>query len=139
MQAVNTNKKFSTGTRNQSGYHIMIVDDDMELGGLLALNLEQAGMRVTSVHDGETALQQAQKFDLIVLDITLPRMSGDEVLRLLKKDPLHADTPVAVLTANSEPADVVNALDLGAVKYIVKPFDAQSISVEIKKILSVKH
>ena len=104
---------------------IMTVDDTENLRRLIKYNLRQAGYDVIDAGDGETAfrLLGAHKPDLILLDIRMPGWDGFEFLDHLRKYPAAAKTPVIMLTALSKADDVERALKLGAVDYLVKPFD----------------
>lgn len=113
---------------------LLIADDDAELCGLLADYLQQEGFETESVHDGEAALSLAlvQDFDLIILDVMMPKRDGLEVLRLLR---VRRQTPVLMLTARGEDADSVAGLELGADDYLAKPSSLQVLSARIRAIL----
>lgn len=116
---------------------VLIVDDDREVAGLLSLNLERAGVRVAVAADGEAALKRIarQRPDLVILDISLPGMSGHDVLRRLKQDPNFVDLPILMLTARSDRSEVISALSLGAADYVVKPVAPEAIHAKVEKIL----
>jgi DNA-binding response OmpR family regulator len=101
---------------------ILIVEDEVRLARQIASALTEAGHDPTVVHDGEGALQEAtdMPFDLIVLDVGLPRLDGFEVLRHLRAR--HVTSRVLVLTARGEVRDRVTGLQLGADDYLPKPF-----------------
>jgi DNA-binding response OmpR family regulator len=101
---------------------ILVVEDEVQLTRQIASALIQAGHDPVIVHDGERALREATdtRFDLIVLDIGLPRMDGFEVLRHLHSR--HVPTRVLMLTARGEVKDRVTGLQLGADDYLPKPF-----------------
>jgi two-component system OmpR family response regulator len=101
---------------------ILIAEDDTRLAGQIAAALTEAGHDPAVVHDGEAALDRALEsaFDLIVLDVGLPRMDGFEVLRSLRSR--HVGKRVLLLTARSEVKDRVTGLQLGADDYLPKPF-----------------
>ena len=102
--------------------HILVVEDDAGLARRIASTLTEAGHDPIVVHDGEKALDKtkAAPFDLIVLDIILPRMDGFEVLRHLRAQ--HLASRVLMLTARGEVNDRVTGLQLGADDYLPKPF-----------------
>ena len=101
---------------------VLVVEDDVRLSRQIASALTEAGHDPSVVHDGETALLEATStlFDLIVLDIILPRMDGFDVLRHLRSQ--HVSSRVLMLTARGELKDRVAGLKLGADDYLPKPF-----------------
>jgi two-component system, OmpR family, alkaline phosphatase synthesis response regulator PhoP len=101
---------------------ILVVEDDEAIATGLCLNLSLAGHKVTAAHDGERALEEvaAADFDMILLDINLPRKNGLEVLQALRSSDNLA--PVIVLSARDAEFDKVAALRLGADDYLTKPF-----------------
>lgn len=102
--------------------HVLIVEDEPEMARLLSKGLEEEQFEVSLARDGRTALEisGAQPFDIILLDIMLPRMSGLEVARQLRRR--EQETPVLMLTARDSLADIVTGLDAGADDYLTKPF-----------------
>src|SRR3984893_6932436 len=101
---------------------ILIVEDDIRLARQIAAAVTEAGHDPVMAHDGETALDRAleSSFDLIVLDVGLPRIDGFEVLRRLRSE--HGANRVLILTARRELKDRVAGLQLGADDYLPKPF-----------------
>ena len=114
--------------------HLLIVDDDQALAGMLREILELEGYAVSSISDGETALQQiaSQQPDLLILDVMLPGMDGFEVLRRVRVD--H-DLPVIMLTARGEEAKRIQGLTGGADDYIPKPFNPVELTARIHNVL----
>ena len=114
---------------------ILIVEYDPAILRGLSDNLQDESYAVTTAVDGETAykLQRSGKFDLIVLDLMLPRMSGFELCRKLRAEGVH--TPVLILTARSEESDRVFGLDLGADDYVTKPFSPRELVLRVKALL----
>jgi DNA-binding response OmpR family regulator len=113
---------------------VLLVDDDRELCRMLAEYLTPEGFKLTAVHDGDDALYALGRhhFDLIVLDVMLPRLGGLDVLRLLRqKNP----TPVLMLTARGEDIDRVVGLELGADDYLPKPFNPRELVARMRAIL----
>jgi DNA-binding response OmpR family regulator len=106
---------------------ILVVDDDVRLSRQISSALIEAGHDPVVCHDGEEALHEAadSSFDLIVLDIGLPRMDGFEVLHRLRSR--HITSRVLVLTARGEVKDRVTGLQLGADDYLAKPFAMQEL------------
>jgi len=113
---------------------VLLVDDDRELCRMLAEYLTPEGFRLTVVHDGEEALYALGRhhYDLIVLDVMLPRMGGLDVLRLLRQ---KLSTPVLMLTARGEEVDRVVGLELGADDYLPKPFNPRELVARMRAIL----
>ena len=114
--------------------HILLADDDVELCEMLNEYLCAEGFSVTSVHDGESALQLASRedFDLIVLDVMMPRKNGLDVLRDLRTQRL---TPVLMLTARDEDVDSIVGLELGADDYLGKPCNPRVLVARIRAVL----
>jgi DNA-binding response OmpR family regulator len=111
--------------------YILIVEDEKPINNLIRKNLEKVGHTCHSVFDGETALAEiaAQEFDLILLDIMLPKLDGFEVMRKIDF------TPVIFLTARGAVEDRVKGLKLGADDYIVKPFDMLELTTRVEVVL----
>lgn len=117
---------------------ILLVEDDPLLGDGLTAGLRQAGFAVDWVKDGvasDHALKN-ETFDLVVLDLGLPRLSGMEVLRRLRERPGDAGghTPVLVLTARDATGDKVAGLDAGADDYLVKPVDLDELAARVRAL-----
>ncbi len=113
---------------------ILLIDDDHELAELLVDYLAQQGFMVHCCFDGQSGLEQAysNKFDLILLDVMMPKLNGFEVLKALGKE--HK-TPVLMLTAKGDKNDKVRGLELGADDYLAKPFHHQELLARINAIL----
>lgn len=110
------------------------MDDDPEIRQVVRIGLSQAGFATEEAGDGAEGLAKAQsgRFDLVVLDIGLPRMDGLEVCRTLRQT--HA-TPVLFLTARNDEIDRVLGFELGGDDYVVKPFSPRELSGRVKAIL----
>lgn len=113
---------------------ILLIDDDHELSELLVDYLSQQGFIVHCCFDGQSGLAQAynNKFDLILLDVMMPKLNGFEVLKALGTE--HK-TPVLMLTAKGDNNDKVRGLELGADDYLAKPFHHQELTARINAIL----
>lgn len=113
---------------------ILLIDDDHELAELLVDYLAQQNFLVHCCFDGQSGLEQAysHKFDLILLDVMMPKLNGFEVLKALGND--HK-TPVLMLTAKGDHNDKVRGLELGADDYLSKPFHHQELLARINAIL----
>ncbi len=117
--------------------HLLVVEDEEALVALLDYNLERAGYRVTAVGDGEEAILVAgeERPDLIVLDWMLPRLSGIEVCRQLRRKPETRAIPIVMLTARGEEADRVRGLESGADDYVTKPFSVAELVARVRAVL----
>lgn len=113
---------------------ILIVDDDTNICELLRLYLEKNGFATAVANDGAAAVEMAEQknFDLILLDIMLPKLDGWQVCREIRKD---STVPIIMLTAKGETFDKVLGLELGADDYIAKPFDTKEVIARIKAVL----
>ncbi len=113
---------------------ILIVDDDKNICELLRLYLEKEGYETYMTHDGESALEifGERQFDLVLLDVMMPRVDGWEACRRIRA---KGNTPVIMLTAKGETFDKVLGLELGADDYVVKPFDTKEVVARIKAVL----
>ena len=113
---------------------ILIVEDEEKLARFLELELSHEGYTVAKAGDGRTGLTMAESggFDLIVLDIMLPELSGLELLRRLRRT---SSVPVILLTARGAVTDKVSGLDMGANDYITKPFAIEELLARIRVLL----
>ncbi len=114
---------------------ILVVEDEPPLALGLEDDLKLEGYEVEVVSDGETASRRAQEksFDLIILDVMLPRKDGFEVCRELRRAGLR--TPVILLTAKTQESDKVLGLELGADDYVTKPFSPRELRARVKAVL----
>src|SRR5204862_6271297 len=113
---------------------ILLVDDEQPIQTLLSFPLQRDGYEVVQASDGREALARfsEQQFDLVVLDLMLPRIDGLEVCKRLRA---RSSVPIIMLTAKSEEIDKVVGLELGADDYITKPFSLREFSSRIKAAL----
>lgn len=116
---------------------ILVVDDEEDILELVRHNLAREGYNVVCAETGEIALEKAksESLDLIVLDLMLPGMDGLEITKALKGDAKTAQTPIVMLTAKGEEADVVAGLELGADDYITKPFSPRVLVARVRAVL----
>src|SRR5881398_1110798 len=114
--------------------HILVVEDEARLARQIASALIEAGHDPVVIHDGEIALHEAAEvaFDLIVLDVGLPRMDGFDVLRRLRSR--RVSSRVLMLTARAEVKDRVTGLQLGADDYLAKPFAMQELVARVRAL-----
>ena len=115
-------------------HKILIVDDDPHIRQVLAFALGKAGMQTTEANDGEGALEAvaAQRPDLVVLDINMPRMNGLDVCRKLRA---FDDLPILFLSSRDDEIDRVLGLELGGDDYVVKPFSPREVVARVSAIL----
>ncbi len=114
---------------------LLVVEDDVDLANVVALNLRDAGHRVTVEHNGRTALERAKAegFDLVILDLTLPGLDGLEICRRLRSQ--SAYTAILMLTARTTELDRVLGLEMGADDYLTKPFSVRELVARVKALL----
>jgi two-component system OmpR family response regulator len=117
--------------------HILVVEDDGETRRLLVRLLRENGSRATGVTDGEEMWQAlvAATPELLLLDLMLPKRSGLELLRDLRRDVRWANLPVVIVTARGEVGDRTRGLELGADDYVAKPFDRRELLARINAVL----
>ena len=117
-----------------SAIHILLVDDDVELAGMLCDYLAQEGFAATAVHDGEAGVGEALsgKYAAVVLDVMMPRLSGLEVLRRIRAG---SKLPVLMLTAKGDDMDRIVGLELGADDYVPKPCLPRELVARLRAIL----
>lgn len=115
---------------------LLIVDDDRELGQMLTEYLTAEGFQISVVRDGAEALErlseQPPPFDLVILDVMLPSLSGFEVLRRLRHS---LSVPVVMLTAHGADVDRIVGLELGADDYLPKPFNPRELVARVRAVL----
>ena len=113
---------------------ILLVDDEQPIQTLLSFPLQRDGYEVVQASDGREALQRfgEGRFDLVVLDLMLPKLDGLEVCRRLRA---RSDVPIIMLTAKSDESDMVFGLELGADDYITKPFSVREFRSRVKALL----
>ena len=115
---------------------ILIIEDEKDIRDLLQHYLKKEGYDVQGTEDGDSGLGKLAKerYDLVLLDLMLPRMDGLEVCRVLRSQPQTADLPVIMLTAKGEETDRIVGLELGADDYITKPFSPREVVARVKAI-----
>jgi DNA-binding response OmpR family regulator len=113
---------------------ILLVDDEQAIQTLLAYPLRRDGYEVVPAHDGREALDRfaEQRFDLVVLDVMLPRLDGIEVCRRLRS---RSQVPIIMLTARDDEIDKVLGLEMGADDYITKPFSVREFRSRVRAAL----
>lgn len=117
---------------------ILVVDDEPNIVLSLEFLMQQAGFEVATAMDGESALADIAQMppDLMLLDISLPGMSGFDVLERLRATREHATLPIIMLTAHGREVEREKGLALGADDYITKPFSTQALIEKVQALLS---
>ncbi len=116
---------------------VLVVDDDPQVLRLMRVNLELEGYDVVSAPDGEEALEAVvnQRPDIVVCDVMMPGVDGLTVLRNMRANPRTSKIPFVVVSAKAQRSDVKAALDMGADRYITKPFDPQELLDAVEHLL----
>jgi DNA-binding response OmpR family regulator len=119
---------------------ILIVEDNDDIRRLLELRLNFEGYNTVTADNGLDGLEKAKKgdVDLVILDLVLPKMPGEEVCRQIRRDGLAGEIPVVMLTAKTHDADKIIGKVIGANCYLCKPYEASVLVDEIKKLLGEK-
>jgi len=119
----------------------IIVEDDPDIGQLVAHYLQKAGFEPTLLTSGRDVVARAKRQvpDVILLDVMLPGMDGLEICRALRADPDSARVPIIMLTAKAEESDRIVGLELGADDYITKPFSPNEVVARVRALLRRAH
>ena len=119
---------------------VLVVDDNEMNRDMLSRRLQRAGYEVAVAHDGHLALEltRDRRFDLILLDVTMPGVNGLEVLRILREAHTATDLPIIMATAHRESEDIVKALAMGANDYVTKPLDFPVVLARVRTHLALK-
>lgn len=115
---------------------ILVADDDPEIVDLLRLDLELMGFSIDFVGDGQAAVKKAEakRYDLVILDVMMPKMDGFEVCKKLRSARISANTPIILLTAKGTIEDKIRGFNAGADDYLVKPFEFQELMVRMRAL-----
>jgi two-component system phosphate regulon response regulator PhoB len=115
---------------------VLIIEDERDLTEVLTYNLQREGYETLVAHDGQEGLRKAQTLlpDLILLDLMLPALSGQDVLRELRAGERTRDIPIIILSARAEETDQVVGFSLGADDYVTKPFSPKVLIQRIKAL-----
>ena len=116
---------------------VLLVEDDEDLGELVKYNLEKNQFKVDWVLDGREALERIKtnRYNLIILDLMLPGISGLDICREIRENPTNKDVPVIVLTALSDEDTKVKGFSVGADDYVTKPFSMKELLARIEAVL----
>ena len=117
---------------------VLVVDDDPVILELLRINFEIEGFEVFSASDGQEGLERARadRPDVVLSDIMMPRLDGLQLLARLRDDPATAGVPVVLLSAKAQNAEVQRGLALGADDYVTKPFDPLELIDRVNAVLA---
>jgi DNA-binding response OmpR family regulator len=117
---------------------ILIAEDEPDIRELVAFTLRFAGHEVTTTSNGEEAVQQAFLIipDLILMDVRMPKMTGYDACRVMKKDSALKDIPVVFLSAKGQDSEIQSGLDAGAEDYLLKPFAPDQLTDRVRTILA---
>ena len=110
--------------------HVLVADDEPHIGRIIKMKLEQGPFRVTLAYDGQEALDFVmgeEQVDLVVLDLMMPKLSGLDVLRRIREQEKFNALPCIILTAGGDAKHERDALELGATKFITKPFSPKKL------------
>lgn len=120
----------------ENNYKILVVDDEQDLCEILKFNLETEGYVVETANSAEEALEKdVAGFNLLLLDVMMGGMSGFQMAKQLKANPMTAQIPIIFLTARDTENDTVTGFNLGADDYISKPFSIREVLVRIRAVL----
>ena len=116
---------------------ILVIEDEEDIAELIRYNLEREGYRVVHAESGERGLEivRRQRPDLVLLDLMLPGIDGLEVCKRVRADVAGGQTPIIMVTARGEEADVVTGLELGAEDYLTKPFSPRVLVARVRAVL----
>ena len=116
---------------------ILVVDDEQDLCDILLYNLRAAGYQAEAAYSAEEAIEkEPSEYDLLLLDVMMPGMSGFELAQRLKGDEVTAAIPIIFLTAKDTEEDMLHGFGLGADDYVKKPFSVREVMARVKAVLS---
>ena len=116
---------------------VLVVEDDVDIAGLIRHYLTKAGYAAHVVHSGDSVVQQVRtdQPDVLVLDLMLPGVDGLQICRMLRSDATTAAVPIIMVTAKAEDADRIAGLELGADDYVSKPFNPNVLVARVRALL----
>lgn len=126
-------------TKEGQGFKVLVADDEPEVVNLVRIMLEMEGYTILEASDGEAAVSRvlAERPDLILLDVRMPRMSGLGVLDQLRENPTTDSIPVIMLSVVTTYPEVQKALERGAVAYLSKPFELREMARLVARVLGM--
>ena len=122
-------------------YNFLVVEDSPTMRQLITFALKRIpGSKVVEANDGIDALKKlsTQKFDAILTDINMPIMDGLKLVKRVRSDAVHKDTPIIIITTEGSQEDRQRALQLGANAYITKPIQAPQVIAKVKELLKIE-
>jgi CheY-like chemotaxis protein len=121
-----------------NGARVLIADDERDTRRLVRIALERSGYAVCEAANGAEvlALTAREMFDIILLDVMMPQMSGYQVCKRLKENPATRNIPIVFLSAKAQLSDVDQGLDCGAAAYIPKPFSTRDLAQQVAGVLA---
>jgi len=120
--------------------HVIMADDEPHIGRIVQMKLEQGPFAVTLTYDGEEALEavhKAERVDLLLLDLMMPRKTGLQVLRVLREEDRFKSLPIVILTAGGNAQDLRAAMQLGATEVLTKPFSPKKLYSLVERLTHV--
>ncbi|HYQ89234.1 MAG TPA: response regulator [Candidatus Binatia bacterium] len=122
---------------SQPRARVLVVDDEADLVRILQFGLQAIGYQVETASDGQEALKKARetKPDIILLDLMLPKLDGYKVCRLLKFDERYKNIPIIILSARTQEGDQLLAMEMGANRFVTKPYDFSEVLSHIEALL----
>lgn len=115
---------------------VLVVDDERDLCDILLFNLRAAGYQADAAYSAEEALNPAYQYNLLLLDVMMPGMSGFELAKHLKEDEKTRHIPIIFLTAKDTESDTLHGFSLGADDYVTKPFSVREVMARVKAVLN---
>lgn len=119
---------------------VVVVEDETDAAEMFAEMMRVSGFRVLKSHSSTLAINiiQAEKPDIVILDVMMPDVSGLEVLKFMRRDPTLSNIPVIVVSAKSMPGDIKTGLEAGASVYLTKPVGFLDLKQAVEKVLQPK-
>ena len=117
--------------------HILVADDEPHIGRIIKMKLEQGPFRVSLAYDGQEALDfvnSGEQIDLVLLDLMMPKLSGLDVLRLIREQEKFKALPCIILTAGGDAKHERDALELGATQFLTKPFSPKKLYALVARL-----
>ena len=116
---------------------VLVVDDEADLVRILQFGLQAIGYHVDTASDGQEGLKKARELkpDIILLDLMLPKLDGYKVCRLLKFDERYKNIPIIILSARTQEGDQLLAMEMGANRFVTKPYDFAEVLSHIETLL----
>ena len=120
---------------------ILIIEDDKDITDLVDIHLSDLGYMLDKAYDGESGLSKSLsgKYDLVILDLMLPKLEGLEVCKRIKNNPQTAEIPIIMVTALSEIGDIERAINSGTDDFLSKPVNKWELLTRVKTMLKLKH